>query len=570
MFENYLRKRAVTDSLIFISLALILFRKIDGPDIWYHMSIGREVFRTLSVPLEEFLVYTLSGEPGIFHAWGFGLFYYLIYSLSGFWGMSIANSLMGACVLFLLYKTINRGRLPAPTAMLTLCGLLWLVQFRFVYRPESALFLMLACQIYLLERFMEDRRWSKLALIPLLTFLTIQAHPSVLIALGVYGFYALQILWDDYRSGAAVARTAGSLVFVGVCSIAVSLVNPYGIEQLLMPFTLAGQGDMLKDLVEFLPVYKTEYLLPYILLTAVSIVALIWQPKKRFVDWLLFFVFGYLALIYVRNLALFALVMYVPVARSAAYLAERYIPSKNKAANMLLWPLTAAAVIYTSVAMVSDSAWGSGPAAGEFPQKSAAIVMEIQPPGRVFNFYDMGGYLSWAFNGLYQVSIDSRQLTKDRSLVLHDQVLMAGKGWESVLDRYEVNTIIIPATLPYSGMLIPLVPVLADHPDWILAATEDRAMLFFRRAALPRLSGEHIMDKRLVWNQIISEAEQSIEKYPSHPMAYLALARARLRSEKRREAIEPLRRYVQLRPDDKGYTALLDRLESAAGKVLLR
>ena len=546
--------------LIFTALALLLYRKVEGPDIWYHMSIGREVFQTFSLPVEEFLVYTLAGEPGIFHAWGFGLFYYLIYTVAGFWGMSLANSILGALVLFLLYKSVSANRSPDPASILVLCGALWLMQFRFIYRPETALFVLLAAQIYLLERFMEDRRWRRLAFIPLFTFLTIQAHPSVLIAMGVYGFYALQILWDDYRAGAGVARTAGGLALVGICSVAASLVNPYGIEQLLMPFTLAAQGEMLKDLVEFLPVYETGLLFQFIALSTVSVFALVLQPKKRIVDWMLFFVFSYMAFTFVRNLALFALVMYVPVARGAAHLSGRFFSSRNPVANRLLRSLTVAVVIYITAVTVSDSSWGSGPSAGKLPVKSAALVMELQPPGRVFNFYDMGGYLSWAFDGRYQVSIDSRQLTKDRSLVLHDQVLTANKDWEGMLDRYEVNSIILPATLPYSGILIPLVPVLADHPGWILAATEERAMLFLRNGAAPGLPEERILDKQLVWKQIISEAEKTIEKYPEHPMAYQALVRARLRTGNRSGAIGPLRRYVQLRPDDKIYADLLNRL----------
>ena len=569
MSERLITKSRLTDSLIFFVLVLVLFQEIAGPDIWYHMSIGREVFQTFSLPVEEFLVYTLADKPGIFHAWGFGLFYYLIYTLSGYWGISLVNGVLGAMVLFLLYKSVSVNRSPNPASILVLCGALWLVQFRLIYRPESALFLLLVCQIYLLERFMEDRRWRRLAFIPLLTFLAIQAHPSVLIAMGVYAFYSLQILWDEYRAGATVEtgstvpRTAGRLAFVALCSVAASLINPYGLEQLLMPFTLAAQGEMLKDLVEFLPVYETEYLLPYILLVIISVIALALQPKKRFVDWILFIVFGYMALTFVRNVALFAMVMYVPVTRCAVYLADRYLNSSGSAANRLLRPMTVAVVIYTTVSMVSDSSWGSGPSEGKFPKKSAAVVMELQLPGRVFNFYDMGGYLAWVFQGRYQVSIDSRQLTKDRSLILHDEVLTAGNEWESVLDRYDVNSIIIPATLPYSGMLIPLVPILADHTGWILAATEERAMLFIRNRVVPRLPEKKILDKRLVWQQIISEAEKNIEKYPKHPMAYRALGRARLRSGKPVEAINPLRRYLQLRPDDERYADLLKQLESA-------
>lgn len=566
--QNHNKKTVLLlDGLVFISLVLILFRKIEGPDIWYHISIGREIFKTLSFPANEFLVYTLADTPGDFHAYGFGLFYYLIYSLGGFFGMSLANSVMGALVLFLPYKSVSAKHLPRAVSLLLLCGALWLMQFRFIYRPETALFLLLAGQIYLLERFMDDRRWRRLALIPLFTFLAIQAHPSVLIAMGVYAFYSVQILWDDYRNDAEVARTAAGLALVGFCSVALSLVNPNGLEQLLMPFSLAGQGEMLKDLVEFLPVYKTEYLLPYLALIIISAVALILQPKKRIVYWILFFVFGYMAFTFVRNLALFALVMFVPVSRASLYLWDRYFSSMTAggvAANRLIRFVTAAVVIYTMGAMVLSPSWGTGPAAGEFPEKTASVVMELKPPGRIFNFYDMGGYLSWVFDGRYQVSIDSRQLSKDKSLVLHDDVLTVDKEWEAILDRYEVNSIILPATLPYSGQLIPLVPHLADHPGWILAATEERAMLFLRNGAVPRLPKTRQLDKRLVWKQIIKEAEKNIEKYPEHPMAYLALGRARLRSGKRSEAIAPLRRYLQLRPDDKKYMDLLSRLESAA------
>ena len=548
--------------LIFTTLAFILLSRIYDYDIWYHLAIGREIYQSSTIPATEFMVYTLAGEPGIFHAWGFDLLYYLIYSSTGYWGMSVANALIGASILFFLLMAAGGLRQSAPAALIVLCAVLWLLHFRLVYRPETLFYLALAAVIYLMERFSEDRRWYRLIPLPFIALLAIQAHPSVLILLVVYALYALQLLWDDYRQKQKPGVTAVRLALCGVITLAAALINPYGMEQLMMPFTLAASDEMLKDIVEFLPVYETEYLIPYVLLAAASAAALFVQPKKRIVDWVLLFLFGYMAFKYVRNVGLFALVMYVPMARGAVYIAGKWSLLQSVWAKRGVRFAAAAVVVYTVAAMVSDPAWGSGPYEGKFPEKSAKIIAELRPPGRIFNFYDMGGYLEWALNGEYQVSIDSRQLTMDRSLILHDYVLSGVPQWESALAQYNVNTIVIPATLPYSGMLVPLVPLLADNPGWVLAAAEKKALLFFKRGILPDRPSKYRLNREEVWRQIIREAQNTIDKYPDHPKAYLSLGRAQLRSGERKAAIDSYRRYMRLRPDDKRYEQLLNRLES--------
>lgn len=548
--------------LIFTTVAFVLLSRIYDYDIWYHLAIGREIYQSSAIPATEFMVYTLAGEPGIFHAWGFDLLYYLIYSSTGYWGMSVANALIGASILFFLLMAAGGLRPSAPAALIVLCAVLWLLHFRLVYRPETLFYLALAAVIYLMERFSEDRRWYRLVPLPFIALLAIQAHPSVLFLLAVYALYALQILWDDYRQKQKTGATAVRLALCGFITLAASLINPYGMEQLLMPFTLAASDDMLKDIVEFLPVYETEYLTRYILLVAASAVALGVQPKKRIADWVLFFLFGYMAFRYVRNVGLFALVMYVPMARGAACIAGKWSLLQSVSAKRAVRFAAAAVVVYTVAARVSDPTWGSGPQEGKFPEKSAKIIGELRPPGRIFNFYDMGGYLEWVLNGEYQVSIDSRQLTMDRSLILHDNVLSGVPQWERALDQYNVNTIVIPATLPYSGMLVPLVPLLADNPGWVLAAVEKKALLFFKRGILPDRPSKYRLNREEVWRQIIREAQNIIDEYPDHPKAYLALGRAQLRMGERKAAIDSYRRYTRLRPDDKTYEQLLNRLES--------
>ena len=106
----------------FLLLALILLtaflRVIDDPDIWFHLSFGREILSN-GIPDQEFLVFTRFGEPADYNSWGFGSLYFLIWSLSGFTGMALAT-VLGVIFTPALFRTVQglseklRGEKDAP------------------------------------------------------------------------------------------------------------------------------------------------------------------------------------------------------------------------------------------------------------------------------------------------------------------------------------------------------------------------------------------------------------------------------------------------------------------------
>jgi hypothetical protein len=527
------------EGLLFLLLAVVLLQKVSDFDVWYHLAIGREIVRALEIPVFEFLVYPNADQKGAFHEWGFGVALYAVHQIGGMWGLSLTNALIAAATLWLLFRAGHRRSWSSPAHILVLLAVYWWMHFRLAYRPEMLLYLALACEILLLERFLLDpgKRW--LAPIPVLSFLLVQAHPSVIFLVAVLGAYAVQVAWNFRNRGDSLLRYGAWFALSAAVVLGGATINPYGFAQLTLPLSFVTKGEILRDIVEFMPTFDTAYKWPYLLLAASAVLAVAIQPRKRVVDWILLLVFGYLAYRYVRNVALFALVMYVPMARAGALLVRtcqaRLARSRLRPGSWLnrkrmrgaLWGAALAAGAYTFAVGIMNPDWGAGPRPGRFPETSARLINELRPPGRILNFYDMGGYLSWSLKGDYRVFIDGRHYETNRALRLHDSVLRADPGWRDVLDRYRINTIVTPATLLFSGMLVPLVAVLAGDDGWQLVATEERALLFLRRGASQNLPATYRMPKQEIWHQVIKEAQATAKKHPGQPKTYLGRRRDR-------------------------------------------
>ena len=83
--------------------------------------------------------------------------------------------------------------------------------------------------------------------------------------------------------------------------------------------------ELQSGIAEFTPVLQTELKYSFIAIAMSGVLAAWLVPQRRIVYALLYIIFGWLTYRYVRNLGLFALVMYVPVARLAQHLSQIYL-----------------------------------------------------------------------------------------------------------------------------------------------------------------------------------------------------------------------------------------------------
>ena len=509
--------------LLFFGLFLALLRKINDPDIWFHMVIGRETLKQWAIPQTEFYIFPVLGNPAEFHEFGFGVLYQLVYNLGGYTGMAIVNSLLATFTLIFLYRaaTVHLPKFNGP-AVLVLGLAAFCLDFRLVYRPETVLFLCLAIEIFCLERFAASSRVKWLWPIPVAAWMLSQMHPSTLIMQGVLAMYFCQFIGQNQPL--KLTRRHLALIFgaVSVTMLVLASINPFGFKQIYLPLqTLFGSMKLQSGVNEFLPVLRTEFKYNFIAIALLGALAIGLLPQRRIVHTLLYLVFGWLAYRYVRNLGLFAIVMYVPVASLAQYLSQKYLNSMWARFTPLALPAALAVVL---VLPISEGRWGRGPIENGFPEISVKVIQYYLADGNVLNFYHLGGYLAWALGNNFKMAVDGHFIGINPATEFHNSVIRTDPGWQAKLDSYQVNTIVVPAIVPVHGLPLPILTALAQDDSWALVTAEPAAMIFMRRSVLPYNTREY--DKSTIWKKMIYEAQQNVVVYPGFPGTYKALGMA--------------------------------------------
>jgi hypothetical protein len=487
------------DAGVFGIFFVLFLHAIEDPDIWYHMTIGRAVLEQGSVPAQEFYIFTRLGQPAEFHEWGFGLLYYLIHEAAGLTGMILANALFGALSLYLLYHIICRRGLSVAAALTATAVGFWLMEFRFVLRPENLLYLALAATLFFTEKYRTSGTWRWLVPVPLIGLILTQVHPSVImlgLVLGTYLTEALVRSKPDLTQAAQLALTI-------VSTLAVSIINPYGIEQLILPIKFAMETALLDSITEFLPALSTELAYRFVIGITLILFSLI-GIKKRFslAEWLILIAFAFLAYQHARNIALLGLALVLPLATALdIVLKKRAYSITIAAAFLLLVAIDALRLHRLSFDIESQVA----------TIKGAEIVAQTSTKGNILNFYHLGNYLAWRLGDTHKVLIDGRNFRNNAALTLHDALLLATPGWQNFLDRYSIVAIVIPATLPYSGDFVPLAFELPQTPGWRLASREPAGLVFLRDS---EANGQDCVPIREIWVQAKEELMANLSNNP--------------------------------------------------------
>jgi hypothetical protein len=110
-----------------------------------------------------------------------------------------------------------------------------------------------------------------------------------------------------------------------------------------------------------------------------------------------------------------------------------------------------------------------------FPQRAVAFLQNTPQPERLFAFYDWGGYAIWKLDSKYRVFADGRADLYGNDLLRQSiqTVAQLHRGWEQVLDHWNVQTILIP---PGSA----LAQALFLDPGWKALYRDSEAVVFVR------------------------------------------------------------------------------------------
>jgi len=241
---------------------------------------------------------------------------------------------------------------------------------------------------------------------------------------------------------------------------------------------------------------------PFIWLLLLTLAAM--GLSRRRADWTdlaLVGAFGYMGLLAVRNIALFALVAPPVLSRHSVFALDdlatvhprlsglaaltRTLPSPSPrrglvALNLFLLILVvigAGGKIGADLLRLRDpDVWGEG-----LPLEAVEYLRNHDPPGSMFNSYNWGGYLIWSLYPDNPVFIDGRtDLYALNSTVLDDysQVHWVRPGWEEILNRYDTGYVITERT----GLLDTM---MAERPGWSVTHRDDLAVIYQRAESIP-------------------------------------------------------------------------------------
>jgi hypothetical protein len=610
----------VAVTLLFL-ITLPMLTKIFTSDFGTHIAIGREIVQSRTIADKEFLNYTSLGRYNPNGEWGFQAILYLVFSVGGFYGVSFLVWAVVFGIYLLIHRaTVLRGANPL-LAVLAIFAFSGFLRIRIQPRPEIFTYLFTSLIIYILTEYYYGLRKRMIYAIPPLVLLWANMHPTYLMAFVLSGAFFADALaraawrrefrWDLLKIWILPPLIAGGLGLI-VCGL-----NPHGYDAILTPLRLISRGEsggssgILMSISELTPVKGTGFFVYYkaaAWFACASILLGIIGRRVLLIDLFLFAIAFKGAWDSARAVSMMGMFLAPGAAlqltgfleRAGGWLALKEVPiearkeprkGKGKGKNRQIAeaaskaaPKTSrsgrasfrkfapAAALATALAAFggttlafsfSQLEYGIGMTEHKFSFPAAEFLRKNPVPGKMFNFFDIGGFLDWQLYPEALTFIDGRTYNQE-VFMEHQVVTGAMPGWEKVLEKYGISYIVLKS-LDSSGMILPIVPALANDPNWGLVFSDGLFVVFVRKA--PELRGyikAHEIPKGVLPRHIIQESYHYMFLGISPVVAYQTISDMFLLMGQRDKAIRVLRQALET-VNDPYLRARLMQLQGGVG-----
>ena len=475
-------------------------------DLGWQMATGRWVVQHRQIPSTDVFSYTAQGQPWIYPV-GSGLIFYAAYLAGKYALLTWLGA--AACVGTIAVLIWRRSAL---TAALAILGIPMIV-LRAAPRAEMFTVVLFAAFLAVLWRQHEGGS-ARLWLLPLLMAAWVNLHLGFVAGLGLLGAYlmveALEMLWPERRQAAA-ARLRYAWPWL-MATVAVTAVNPWGAgiyrallrqerataahSQSITEWASAGLNWTLASMSFSLRSPDGAF---YVMLLVATVAVFLALWRRQLGAAMLVVGAAVLAIRHIRFQALFAeVVVLVGGAVLTAALAGRWERIRQSRLGSLAVIGLAYCVVGLACLRAADltsnrsylgttnlSTFGAG-LSWWFPENASAFLERENIPGRVFNSYDEGGYLTWRLGPKYPDYIDGRALPFGPQLFERNQQLMAtspdSPEWQREADHYGINAIIVPLSR-YNGVeFFPVLRQFCASRSWRPVYLDEVAGVFLRRS----------------------------------------------------------------------------------------
>ncbi|HSB14663.1 MAG TPA: hypothetical protein VLE22_09400 [Bryobacteraceae bacterium] len=481
---------SLTD-VAFVMPVLFLFLRMQGADYLlgdgdtgWHIRTGDWILQNWSVPYRDMFSYTKPGQPWFAWEWLWDVVFAWLHQHLGM-GAVLLGSLLVICLTSaMLFRLVRRMSGNVLLAIVTTFIATAASSIHWLARPHlfTLLFVVIFCMV--LERAREGRT-RILAILPFLTVIWTNLHGGFFVGIVLIGAYAAGELvsWlieteADVKRGAL--RRAKPYVLAAAGCAAASLINPYTYKLHVHMWRFLTGGFHMEHISEYLSIsFQHPQALWFELMIVAGAIAGMWSLyRKRFAHAILIFGWMHLALISSRNIPIFVLV----AAPIVAWALNEFL-GRLASAPVAGWLRSAADSVRSIAAEIDEtdrvprlhvaSAFAItiigllvyAPNAPEkfrpeyskkrYPAKALEALREQDPSLRnVFTHDEWGDYLIYCCYPETKVFIDGRvdfygpELGKKML-----EALNVKYDWEHTLDRYDVETVLLPVDSPLAGAL---------------------------------------------------------------------------------------------------------------------
>jgi hypothetical protein len=450
---------------------------LHDPDIPMHIAVGRWILAHRAVPHHGIFSLTMADAPWVAHEWLGEVVLAGLFDRFGWAGLVVVTALCAAATLALLLRALLRTLTPVHAAIAALLG--WGLAIPHVgARPHIFAWPILVAWVAALVAARCADRAPSPWLAPLMT-LWANLHGGFMFGLVLALLLAGEAVLAGADRRARLDTARGWGIFCGL-SVVAALINPFGVDGLLLPLKLTHMSYALGVLVEWQSP-NFQYFQPLELAIMALIFAALsfgWRlPPTRLVMLLLLL---HMALQHRRHgelLGLAAPLLLAPAlapqlaasrSRRAALPLDRGMAELAKSASVRAMVLAGVVLVGASAAMLRP---GAAPDT-LVPAAALAAVKAHHIEGPVLNEYNFGGYL--IFSGIAPFVDGRAELYGDAFLKRYGEAILGTSDQlPALLSEYGVTWTLFARSSP-------AVVLLDQLPGWRRLYTDDIAVVHVR------------------------------------------------------------------------------------------
>lgn len=427
-------------TLVFIFLIYNSFNYLDA-DFGWHLKVGEQIAREHAIPSFDYYNHTLTGKTWVDHEWLSNYLSYKIFHNLGYLSLTVFFALIIIFSLFLINLLIKKYYLPKyQEKTLNIKQTILIMFFQMLgvmamaphlgVRMQEVTLLYLVILLIVLINFNTKKNYRILFFLIPLFYIWASTHAGFLIGLCILFFFVgiklcqnllVKIKYfNNFEFSSPLDNKNIFIVFVfGVFSIIATLCTPYGLKLYSFLFDYSNTFYM-KIIAEWLPAYCLPIQYKQLLYSAILTTAILlfvittyfaWRKnEKSKIDlWLLAISLLFLILSFKskRHFPLFFVVSFPLIIQ----LADTYLTyppnffSYFKKSNIIKFYLICGFILACANTLIHTdfvkNPFDQNHYCDIFPC-GAVNFLENHPEYnnyKIFNSYDWGGYLAWAYPG---------------------------------------------------------------------------------------------------------------------------------------------------------------------------